>query len=174
MVEKREKAPLHVLFEPAALLLLSLATVQYTLADVLLFSQYINARASTNDTLARFYAERFRGEAKGAFESWLATQPFDNPSAPLHPFVTNLYQPQLMFVAREKEAEAGELWREGAEAARVGRAYVLVTVVLASALFCAGTASRFDRAGVRRSVLGLGVIAFIFALTRLVLLPVTF
>src|SRR3954454_9154774 len=94
----------HALFEPVALVLLSLATVgtawcsfqasswggvsqrtmnlsaassrravtaelkssQLSLLDVMLFSQYINARASSNDTAARFYAERFRGEAKTA------------------------------------------------------------------------------------------------------------
>jgi hypothetical protein len=206
------RRPLHALFEPVALLLLSLATVgtawcsyqaatwggvaqgrmnlsaatsrqaavakieslQYTMADVLLFSQYINARATTNEPLARFYAERFRGEAKSAFEAWLGTKPFENPAAPLHPFVTNLYQPQLMIVAREKEAEAGELWREGAESGRTGRAYVLVTVLLATALFCAGTASKFERPAIRRSVLALGVVGLLFAISRLLMLPVMF
>src|SRR5262245_29355224 len=85
--------PRHVLFEPLALLLLSLATVgtawcsfqaaawggmsqrlsnlsaaagrraastelqsyQMALLDVLLFSQHINARASSNEALAKFY-----------------------------------------------------------------------------------------------------------------------
>jgi hypothetical protein len=49
---------------------------------------------------------------------------------------------------------------------------VLITVLLASALFCGGTASRFEAIWVRRTVLGLGLAAFLFALGRLVLLPV--
>ena len=53
-----------------------LQSYQMALLDVLLFSQHINARASSNETLARFYADRFRGEAKAAFQAWLATQPF--------------------------------------------------------------------------------------------------
>jgi hypothetical protein len=50
---------------------------QMTLVDVLLFSQYINARASSNETAARFYAERLR-RLKTAFE-WMSTRPFENP-----------------------------------------------------------------------------------------------
>jgi hypothetical protein len=94
--------PRHVLFEPVALVLLSLATVgtawcsfqaatwggvsqrntnlsagasrravtaelqnsQMALLDVTLFSEYINARAGSNEVLARFYADRFRGEPR--------------------------------------------------------------------------------------------------------------
>src|SRR4051795_13340848 len=108
--------PRHTLFEPAALLLLSLATVgtawcsfqaaswggvsqrtmnlsaaasrravtselkayQFSLLDVSLFTQYINARTASNETAARFYSERFRGEAKQAFSAWMATNPFEN------------------------------------------------------------------------------------------------
>ncbi|SRR6266404_2121970 len=49
-----------------------LQSYQVALLDVLLFSQHINARASSNETLSRFYADRFRGEAKTAFEAWMA------------------------------------------------------------------------------------------------------
>src|SRR5499427_4616295 len=130
----RKNAPRHALFEPLALVLLSLATVgtawcsfqaaawggvsqrltnlsaaasrravtselkssQITTLDVLLFSQFMNARAGSNETLARFYSDRFRGEAKQAFEAWIATQPFENTNAPPHPFIPALYQPKLM------------------------------------------------------------------------------
>ena len=180
----------HALFEPLALLLLSLATVgtawcsfqatvwggvsqrtmnlsatagrraaanelqslQLTMVDVMLFSQYINARAGSNETLAQYYADRFRGEAKVAFEAWRATGPFTNPSAPMHPFVTNLYQPHLLVAAREATVESQKLWDQAGEAGRVARNYVLITVLLASALFCGGTAPKFAAIWVRRSV----------------------
>jgi hypothetical protein len=48
---------------------------------------------------------------------------------------------------------------------------VLITVLLASALFCGGTASKFEAVWIRRAVLALGLAAFIFAATRLLLLP---
>lgn len=198
------------MFEPLALVLLSLATVgtawcsfqaavwggvsqrmmnlsavsgrraaanqlqnsQMALLDVLLFSEYMNARAVSNETHARFYADRFRGEAKIAFEAWMATRPFENTNAPPHPFVTNLYQPRLLEEARVAEAESQRLWQEAGEAGRNSRSYVLLTVVLASALFCGGTASKFEALWIRRAVLALGLAAFVFAVARLSLLPI--
>jgi hypothetical protein len=141
------------------------------LLDVLLFSQHINARASSNEALARFYADRFRGEAKKAFEAWMATQPYENSNAPAHPFVTNFYQPRLLAEAGLAEAESHRLWLRAGEAGRISRSYVLITVLLASALFCGGTASKFDKPWIRRTTLALGLGAFVFAAARLLLLP---
>jgi len=199
----------HTLFEPVALVLLSLATVgtawcsfqaatwggvsqrtmnmsaaatrravadqlqsyQVALLDVLLFSQHINARASSNEPLSRFYADRFRGEAKTAFAAWMATQPFENANAPAHPFVTNFYKPRLLEEARLAESEGQRLWQQAGEAGRTSRSYVLVTVLLASVLFCGGTGSKFETPWIRRTVLLLGLAAFIFAGARLLVLP---
>ena len=140
--------------------------------DVILFRQYVNARASSNEALARFYAQRFRGDAKTAFDAWMATRPFENPNAPAHPFVTNLYQPRQLENARAAEAESQRLWQEAGNAGRNSRGYVLITVLLASALFCGGTASKFEATWIRRAVLALGLAAFVFAAARLLLLPV--
>ncbi len=148
-----------------------LQSYQLKLADVLLFSQYINARASSNDTLACFYADRFRGEAKTAFNAWMATRPFADSNAPPHPFVTNLSQPRLMVEAERAEAESLGLWQQAGEAGRTSRSYVLITVMLACGLFCGGTAAKFDTLWIRRAVLALGLAAFIFAAQRLWLLP---
>src|SRR5215510_11585067 len=46
---------------------------QLAVLDVMLFSQYVNARASSNEVTARFYADRFRAEAKQAFNAWMET-----------------------------------------------------------------------------------------------------
>jgi hypothetical protein len=146
-------------------------STQLALLDVMMFSEYINAHASSNETLARFYADRFRGEAKTAFEAWIATHPFENPEAPPHPFVTNFYKPRLLEEASRAEAESQQLWEKAGEAGRTSRSYVFITVLLASVLFCAGTGSRFEKAWVRRSVLVLGLVALIFAATRLLSLP---
>lgn len=145
---------------------------QMALVDVLLFSQHMNARGTSNETLARFYEARFRGEAKTAFEAWMATQPFENPNAPPHPFVTNLYKPRLLEEAQREEAKSQQLWQQAGEAGRTGRSYVMITVLLASALFCAGTAPRFDILWIRRMVLALGLGAVVFAAARLLSLPI--
>ncbi|MCU0772197.1 MAG: hypothetical protein MUE94_10590 [Verrucomicrobia bacterium] len=151
---------------------LELQSYQMKLADVLLFTEYINARAASNAPLAQFYADRFRDEAKTAFNAWLATRPFEDPNATAHPFGTNLYQPRLLVEAEAAEAESLRLWEQAGDAGRNSRGYVLVTVLLASALFCGGTASKFDQLWIRRSVVALGLFAFLFAAARLVLLPV--
>ena len=70
------------------------------------------------------------------------------------------------------EAESQRLWQQAGEAGRTSRSYILITVLLASALFCGGTASKFDVLLIRRGVLGLGLAAFVFAVARLVLLPI--
>ncbi len=145
---------------------------QLGMMDVLLFSQYINARSVSNEALSRFYADRFRGEAKTAFEAWMATRPFENASAAPHPFVTNFYQPRLLTQAALAEAESQTWWLKGGEAGRTARSYVLITVMLASALFCGGTASKFQGLWIRRAVLALGLAAFVFAAGRLLLLPI--
>jgi len=146
-------------------------STQITLLDVMLFSEYINAHSSSNETLARFYSDRFRGEAKTAFEAWMATHPFENPEAPPHPFVHNFYKPRLLEDASLAEAEGQQLWEKAGEAGRTSRSYVFVTVLLASVLFCAGTGSKFEKAWVRRSVLVLGLAALLFAAVRLLSLP---
>jgi len=151
-----------------------LQAYQVALLDVMLFSEHINARASSNETLARFYADRFRGEAKAAFQAWMATRPFENTNAPPHPFVTNLYQPRLLDEARLDEAESQRLAEKAGEAGRTSRSYILITVLLASALFCGGTAAKFETLWIRRTVLVLGLFAFLFAAQRLWSLPVQF
>jgi hypothetical protein len=94
---------------------------QMAVLDVMLFSQYVNAHVSSNQPLADFYAERFRNEAKIAFQAWIATDPFVNPEAPPHPFATNLYQPRLLESARTADAESLALWQRAGEAGRVSR-----------------------------------------------------
>jgi len=145
---------------------------QLLVLDVMLFSEYINARESSNEKMASFYATRFRGETKDAFNAWMAFKPFENTNAPPHPFVPSLYKPKLLTDAAEAQAESDRLWEQAANAGRAARNYVLITVLLASALFCGGTASRFDSAWIRRTVLTVGLSAFGVAAVRLLALPI--
>jgi len=144
---------------------------QMTGVDVLLFSQYVEARSTSNTALARFYSNRFRGEFKTAFDAWMATRPFENADAPPHPFGPAFYRPRLLAEAEAGDKESQRLWQIAAEAGQTSRAYVLITVLLASALFCGGTASKFDKPLIRETIVALGLGAFIFAGVRLLLLP---
>jgi hypothetical protein len=145
---------------------------QVAILDVLLFSQYINARLTSNATLSAFYAARFRDEAKTAFDAWMQTQPFENPAAPPHPFTPAFYQPRLLTQSREAAIEGQSLSEQAGNAGRTSRNYVLITVLLASALFSGGTASKFETGWVRRAVVILGMTAFLFAVEQLWRLPI--
>lgn len=145
---------------------------QLAVLDVMLFSEYINARAASNEFIARFYADRFRGDAKVAFNAWIATNPFENSNAPPHPFVPSLYKPKLLDSAEEAQSESQRLWEQAGNAGRNGRTYVLMTVLLASALYCGGTASKFNAEWVRKTVLAVGLSALTVAVIRLMALPI--
>jgi hypothetical protein len=149
-----------------------LQSYQLAALDVMLFSEYVNARANSNVALANFYATRFRADAKVAFDKWIAMQPFKNSNAPPHPFVTNLYQPKLLLQSRDDEIQAEQFWQKAGEAGRNSRNYVLLTVSLAAALFFSGTASKFQTGWIHQAVLLLGLCAFLFAAIRLLSLPV--
>ncbi len=71
-------------------------------------------------------------------------------------------------------AEAQRQWEMAGQAGRTSRAYIMITVLLASALFCGGTAAKFEHPWFRRGVLLLGLGAFVFALQRLWQLPIQF
>src|SRR4051794_220960 len=49
---------------------------QAVLLDAFIFSQYQNARNSSNEPLARIYEGQFRPELKQAFDAWMRTRPF--------------------------------------------------------------------------------------------------
>src|SRR3954453_8228533 len=51
-----------------------------TQVDVATFIAWANADRTGDQQLADFYVARFREEFKPAFEAWLATQPFTDPT----------------------------------------------------------------------------------------------
>src|ERR1700761_2744212 len=59
---------------------------QYEGADMLMFSEWLDAYARSDLRLQEFYRERFRPEFAVAFEHWLALHPASNPAAPPTPF----------------------------------------------------------------------------------------
>ena len=75
-------------------------TVETPLADAVAPAGFAHPRANRTVRL---------GDATVAFDAWLAARPFENPDAPPHPFVTNLYQPRLLTEAREAEAESARM-----------------------------------------------------------------
>lgn len=126
--------------------------------DVGLFTNWINAFADENEPLESFYRERFRKEFMPAFEAWVATDPANNPEAPSSPFVMPEYQLAASQQAQDLEQRAADTFEEGKEANQQSDDYILNAVIVASVLFLAGIAPRFDWLPVRVAII---VIAFV-------------
>jgi hypothetical protein len=141
--------------------------------QIKLFTDFISARVSGNEKLAQFYTDRFPPELRVAYQGWMEQKPFENPKADLHPFVPGVYKTRFAAEIRQVTADAG---RDGAEAKRtgnVGAGYLSNTVLFAMVLFFAGTSAKFDQPHVRLGSFFFAVAVFLFAVSRMFMLPVT-
>ena len=131
-------------------------------------------RAAATTELADFYVDRFRPEFGVAFDAWIATEPFTNPSAPKTPFEMPEYQ-----VAARNEADRLDKAAEES-AAEVGRDiqrasnYVLTVVLYAVVLFFAGISTKITGRRLRAVMLAAGFVVLAAAIAWVVTLPVSF
>jgi len=110
--------------------------------DIWIFGQWVEYKANGQDTLADFFEQRFRDEFKPAFDAWMATDPFNNPTAPPRPFIMPEYRLSLSEEAQSLELEAENTFAQGQQANQNSDHYVLNTVILASVLFLSSLQSR--------------------------------
>jgi hypothetical protein len=137
-----------------------------------MWMEAVDARLDHDEPLARFYTERFAEELKPAYEKWMALNPFENPSAPAHPFVAGLYVPRFSDEIHVASAEAEAAEKESNAAGHVASSYLSNTVLLATVLFFAGTAGKFHQRRVRSSSLFFAIALFCYAAVRTLLLPI--
>lgn len=137
-----------------------------------LVMEVIDARMEGNEKLASFYADRFRDELKPAYLQWIALKPFDDPTAPPHPFVPGLYKPRFDEEVRECLAAAGKAEKESSSAGHYASSYLSNTVSLATVLLFAATAEKFEQRRVRWGSLIFAVSLFLIAVIRMAILPV--
>lgn len=139
--------------------------------DLMLFTQWLQARAQREARLEQFYRSRFRPEFARAFERWMALEPEKNADAPRTPFALPEYQPRHAAEARDMEQRADALFDRGQQDNEIGDRFVQSTVVLALALFLGGIGQTFQRTSVRLVLNGLAALACIHGLIQLVSLP---
>lgn len=135
---------------------------QFRLADLGVFTEYIEAVLDGNEAVADFYSDRFRDEFRVAFDAWMALDPFENPDAPATPLAMPEYQLAPDAEADRLEARADELFAAGEDANTVSDVYTLTTLLFAAVLFFAAISERFEypRAQVILLVLsGIGLVA---------------
>jgi hypothetical protein len=150
----------------------ALANAQ-TQIDVATFTQWVNAYAQDQTELADFYFARFRPEFKPAVDAWVATRPRRNPGAPLTPFAMPEYKLASRTEAERLQAEAEA--QSASARTNVQRAtnYVLCVVLFAAVLFFAGISTKLRTPGVRRFLLGFGVVLFLGTVVWLATFPVS-
>jgi hypothetical protein len=136
-----------------------------------MFMQLIAAQHAGNEKLVSFYAERFPPDVKTAYDAWLAQKPFENPAADPHPFVSTLYKVRGAEEAAAVRSESAQRVTEARAAGNRSGQYLANTVLFATVLFFAGTAGKFEQPRVRFSAAAFAVAVFVFAVTRLLLMP---
>lgn len=153
--------------------LLHLEDNQVTSIQAKMFMDFINATLAGNEKLAQFYSDRFPPELRTAYARWIEQKPFENAKADPHPFVPALFKPRFAQEAQQATVDAG---RDEAAAKRTGNfaaQYLSNTVLFAMVLFFAGTSAKFQQRYVRQWSFFFAVAVYLFAATRMLMLPVT-
>ncbi|MGE3600830.1 MAG: hypothetical protein AB7N70_35370, partial [Dehalococcoidia bacterium] len=144
------------------------ATIVY---DVTLVAQSAAAVATGQTDLQQFYREKlFRPEFLPVVDRWLAEAGGD-PTAVRNLVENEEYINDLLSKPRELEDEAQRLSVEAERASRIGDDYILVTVILATALFFAGTASSLSSIPLRIALLSIATLSLAVGAARLASLP---
>jgi hypothetical protein len=145
---------------------------QQVTVDVMLFQGWVDAYASENGRLLAFYEERFRDEFKPAFEAWTVAYSTNASDAPSTPFQMDEYKIGSMQEAKDFEDEAVAKFAEGERANKTSDDYAFSTVLLATVLFFAGIATRFEWQPIRWTLIAIGSILLVFAVYNLLSLPI--
>jgi len=152
---------------------LNLQQGQYTMIDVMMFTEYVNAVNNDDQKLSDFYFERFRPDFKPAVQAWLDTNPFDNPNAPPHPFVMKEYKRTFAEQAEQKLKIAESKMDEAQQANQNSDNYVLFTVIYASILFLGSIATKFSSVRLNQICFIIGVSSFtVITVSLFVIMPI--
>ncbi len=141
--------------------------------DIFVTGQWLNAYADGNQRLQDFYRARVRPEFKPAFDAWLASKPLQNPNAPASPFVMPQYRLATSDQSAAAERQAAQAFTRGEQAKTDSNAFIQITVVLASAMFFGGIGQVFKIRRVRLALMTVSVLTCLWALVRVVMLPIS-
>ena len=110
-------------------------------------------------------------EVETALVAWIATDPLNDPDAPLEPFVMPGFTLPAIERANQLEAEAADLFKAGQEANEQSDRYVLITVILAMVLFFGGLATRIGWRPAQAFTIALAIALLIVSLGQLATYP---
>lgn len=151
--------------------LLNIQGMQTLTIQTAMFMEVLAAQQAGNQKLADYYVQRFPPDVRKAYDAWIAQKPFENPNADPHPFVPNLYEMRGTKEIADANTNAATQIEDARKASSVSAQYLANTVLFAAVLFFANAASKFEVRWVRGVSFLFAVGVFIFAVTRIALLP---
>jgi hypothetical protein len=142
----------------------STAAGQTLMTDVGLFTAWLEAHDAGDAELQTLLVKRMTPPYRVAFDAWLQTDPFNDPSAPAGPAMMPEYENPLAERADRLHDEAGAIFDEGTQNRATADKYVRNTVLFAMVLFLVALAQRFDDRMRRTAVNVISLVVLIFAL----------
>lgn len=131
------------------------------------FTAYIAGNASAEAVAER----RFRPAFTLAFDAWIATQPFTNPSSPPGPTYMPEYQQPQLAQAAALDKKADTEYTLGVDAGANSDNYVRDTIYLATILFLIGISGHFRFFRIRLGLIILGGLMLTVAVVQIVTSP---
>jgi hypothetical protein len=144
---------------------------QQLLANVSIFSAWLQARSANDTQLQSIYHRRFTPDYRVAFDAWLSTDPFANPAAPPGPSLMPQYHNPYFDRAARLNARATSTFDEGTKARETADQYVRDTVLFATVLFLVAVAQRFKVRGARMIMNSIAACMLIYVLVSVAGLP---
>ena len=144
---------------------------QERLYDTTTFNSWLNAGSRGDQKLAQFVQRRFREEFRTAFTVWLATDPFNDPTAAPGPTFVREYRNAKAEQAETLNEKALSTFDQGTASGATGDRYVRVTVLLATVLLLTAISQRFRITVVRTGLLCIAFVVLAIPLWSLFTLP---
>jgi hypothetical protein len=144
-----------------------------TQVDIATFIQWVDAFATNDASLQAFYEKRFRPEFTPAFDAWIATDPFNNPAAPLSPFALPEYRLEATADAKRFDRAAALSSATVQRDIQRSTNYVLGVVLFAASLFFAGISTKLESKRSRQALLAVGCVIFLGTVVWIATSPVT-
>lgn len=139
--------------------------------DSTTFNAWFSAYVAGNPTAESVAERRFRPAFKVAFDAWMATQPFANPSAPPGPTYMPQYRQPELAQAAALDAKASAQYAVGVQAGANSDNYVRDTIYLATILFLIGISGHFRFFRIRLGLVILGGLMLVVAVVQIVTSP---
>lgn len=144
---------------------------QELVADASIFTAWLQAHAAGDHQLETMLEKRFSPDYAAAFQEWLGTDPFNDPSAPPGPGYMPGFENPSMTKAATLNAQASVYFTDGTQARETANKYLRQTVLFATVLFLIAIAQRFRVRGVRIAANALSLLVLALALYGLSTLP---